>query len=84
MSSLTFVSSALLLLSSCNCPGFAATPKAGFERMAAARLQNCIQGNLCQVAPWCFEQSRQFCLDAGYPKTCGQMEHEGTCGSKVK
>lgn len=74
----------LVLLAGCDCPGFKATPKAGFERVAAGKLQHCIQNNVCQAAPWCFRQSELFCLDAGYPKTCGQMEPEGSCGSALK
>lgn len=69
---------------SCLPPSWRATPKAGFERMAAARLQNCVQNNPCQFLKQCFEESRQHCLDAGYQKECGQMEHEGTCGIGVK
>ncbi len=68
----------------CSCAGWAATPKAGFERVAAGRLEHCIQNNLCQYALECFEDSRGFCVDAGYSKTCGQMEAEGSCGSKLK
>ncbi len=69
---------------SCLPESFRATPKAGFERMAAARLQNCVQNNGCIHLQQCFEESRQFCLDAGYQKECGQMEHEGTCGTAIK
>lgn len=77
------------VLSSCwgpcpNNPGWPATKKAGFERMAAARLQSCVQNNPCQFLSQCFEESRQYCLDAGYAKECGQMEHEGSCGVGVK
>ncbi len=61
-----------------------ATPKAGFERMAAARLQLCVQNNRCQFLHQCFEESWAYCLDAGYAKTCGQMEDEGTCGVNVR
>lgn len=78
---------ALLLLSSCwgtSCPGWDATPKAGFERMAAARLKFCVQNNSCVFVSQCFRESEAYCVDAGYSKTCGQMEPESTCGVGVK
>jgi hypothetical protein len=77
----------LALLSSCDSclpESFRATPKAGFERMAAARLQSCVQNNPCQFLRQCFAESEAYCVDAGYSKTCGQMEEEGTCGSKLR
>jgi hypothetical protein len=77
----------LLLLTSCwgsSCPGWDATPKAGFERMAAARLQSCVQNNPCVFLRQCFAESNAYCLDAGYAITCGQMEPEGTCGAALK
>ncbi len=72
----------LALLSGCE--GFRATTKAGFERMAAARLKVCVQGNPCQFTHQCFSDSDAYCLDAGYDKACGQMEPEGSCGVEVK
>ena len=63
---------------------FRATPKAGFERMAAFKLQHCVQTNDCTFIKQCFQESRDRCVDAGYAPTCGQMEHEGTCGTKTR
>jgi len=76
-----------ILFSSCDSclpEGFRATQKAGFERMAAARLQSCVQNNPCTFLRQCFEESNAYCLDAGYAKECGQMEHEGSCGVAIK
>ncbi len=69
---------------SCLPEGFRATPKAGFERMAAERLRVCVQGNPCSSIRQCFVESEAYCLDAGYSKTCGQMEPEGSCGSVLR
>lgn len=79
----------LMFLASCwgacpNCPGWEATPKAGFERMAAARHEMCVQNNPCYFVSQCHRDSEAFCLDAGYPKTCGNAEVEGSCGINVK
>jgi hypothetical protein len=74
----------ILILLLTGCAGFKATTKAGFERMAAAHLQSCVQGNLCQYAPQCFRESEARCQEHGYDKTCGRMEAEGTCGTKVR
>lgn len=74
------------LLSSCwgtSCPGWDATPKVSFERMAAARLQQCVQGKPCANIHQCFLDSNAYCLDAGYAKECGQAEVEGSCGTKA-
>lgn len=67
-------------------PGWPATAKAGFERMAADRLKECVQSHECfeEVQRRCFTDSEAYCVDAGYPKSCGQMEPEGTCGVGVK
>lgn len=66
-----------------NFPGWDATDKAGFERMAAARLQNCVQYNDCIFVPQCHRESEAYCVDAGYAESCGRMEPEGSCGSKM-
>jgi hypothetical protein len=71
-----------LLLSSCS--EWQATPEAGFRRVAAHRLQTCVANNLCQYVEQCFAESRAFCLDAGYPETCGYGEVEGSCGTGRK
>lgn len=69
---------------SCLPASWRATPKAGFERMAAYKLQHCVQGNPCQFLRQCFAESEAYCVDAGYSPRCGQMEPEGTCGTKVR
>lgn len=69
---------------SCLPESFRATPKAGFERMAAERLRVCVQNNSCVFLHQCFAESEAYCLDAGYAKTCGQMEPEGTCGDTLR
>lgn len=54
--------------------------------MAAYRLQTCVQDHRCFLNDQraCFAESSAYCLDAGYPKECGQMEPEGSCGAAVK
>lgn len=77
----------LLLASSCDSclpEWFRATPKAGFERMAIERHRLCVVNNPCQFVESCHNESWAYCLDAGYPKTCGDGEIEGSCGSEVK
>lgn len=76
----------LLFLAGCErcAPDWVVPKKVAFERVAAARLRLCVQGHICQMASWCFRQSEAYCLDAGYSKTCGQMEPEGSCGVNVK
>ena len=71
---------ALLLLCACE----PATPEAGFRRMAAARLQSCVANNPCQFVSQCFRESEAYCVDAGYPESCGRGEVEGSCGTGVK
>ncbi|MEY4933561.1 MAG: hypothetical protein RLZZ403_1881, partial [Pseudomonadota bacterium] len=64
-----------LLLSSCDSclpESWRATPKAGFERMAAERLRVCVQNNPCQFLLQCHAESEAFCLDAGYARECGR------------
>jgi hypothetical protein len=63
-----------------SCAGWQATPRAGFERMAAARLGICVADNHCSYINRCFAESEQYCLASGYSKRCGQMEPEGSCG----
>lgn len=79
---------ALLIVSSscdsCLPEWFRATPKAGFERMAAARHEACVQNNPCTFVSQCHAESEAYCVDAGYPKTCGNAELEGSCGKNVK
>lgn len=78
---------ALLLLSGCDSclpASFRATPKAGFERMAAYRHERCVQDNPCQYVSQCHRESEAYCVDAGYAPSCGRMENEGTCGIGVK
>lgn len=77
----------LLLLSGCDSclpESWRATPKAGFERMAAYRLQNCVQNHPCFYLPQCFAESAAYCLDAGYRASCGNGEDEGSCGEGLK
>lgn len=56
-------------------------PEVGFRRVAAARLTVCIQNTGCigDYVRACFAASEAYCLDAGYPPECGQMEPEGSC-----
>jgi len=75
-----------LILSSCDSclpESFRATPAAGFRRMAAARHQQCVWEHDCSHVKQCHDESEAFCLDAGYPKTCGNAEIEGSCGDKL-
>ena len=58
--------------------------KRKFEVMAIARHQICVQNNPCVFLSSCHRQSEEFCLDAGYSKTCGNGEVEGSCGVNVK
>jgi hypothetical protein len=81
---LFLVLSIFVYLSLSGCPGWDATPKAGFERMAAAHLKSCVQNNSCQYVHQCFLESAAYCVDAGYSPTCGQMEPEGSCGINVE
>ncbi len=77
----------LLPFSSCwgsSCPGWDATPKAGFERLAVAHHRACVEGNPCQFVSQCHRESEAFCVDAGYSPTCGNGEVEGSCGVSVK
>ncbi len=84
------LSALLLLLSGCDSclpEDLRATKKAGFERMAAARLASCIGYNCtcnAEVTLGCFAAARAYCLDAGYAKTCSQMEPEASCGRLCK
>lgn len=76
-----------MLLSNCDSclpEGFRSTQKAGFERVAAARHQQCIWNNSCQFVEQCHRESEEFCLDAGYSKTCGNGEIEGSCGDRLR
>lgn len=78
---------ALAFCSSCNScfpPGCQSTDKAGFSRVAAARLTSCVQNNPCTFLKQCFAESESYCLSFGYPKSCGQMEPEGSCGVNVR
>lgn len=61
-----------------------ATPKAAFEREAIARHTHCVVSNNCQFVSQCHRESEAFCLDAGYPKSCGDGEVEGSCGTEVR
>ncbi len=77
-----------LLLSSCDSclpAGCPATPKSGFERMAAAHLQVCREGAraIPSQQAQCFEESAARCIDAGYSPKCGQGESEWTYGDKA-
>lgn len=67
------------LPSSCAVP-----PKRKFEIMAIERHQMCVQDNPCAFVSECHRQSELYCLDAGYSKTCGNGEVEGSCGINVK
>ncbi len=58
-------------------------PHVAFERMAAARLQSCVQNNPCQFLRQCFAESEAYCVDAGYSARCGFGEPEGSCGVNV-
>lgn len=69
---------------SCLPEGFRATPKAGFERVAVARHTSCVVNNPCTFVSQCHRDSEAFCLDAGYAKSCGDGEIEGSCGTGVK
>ena len=75
---------ALLLL--CGCSGWDATPAAGFRRMAGARHRSCVENNLCQYVVQCHAESEAFCLDSGYPASCGNDlgDIEGSCGTGLK
>ena len=78
---------ALLLLCGCwghSLPGWDATPEAGFDRMAAARLTLCSENNRCQFHRQCLAESVLYCLDGGRPEGCGRMEREASCGTGVK
>ncbi len=55
-----------------------------FEVIATARHQACVQNNPCYFVSQCHRESEAFCLDAGYDKTCGNSELEGSCGIGVK
>lgn len=68
---------------SCLPVGCRATEKAGFERLAAARHQQCVWNNPCSYTDECHRESEAFCLDAGYSKTCGNGEIEGSCGDRL-
>lgn len=59
-------------------------PEVGFRRIAAARLQSCVANNACQFVSQCHRELEAFCVDAGYPKTCGNGEVEGSCGTGIK
>jgi hypothetical protein len=77
----------LVLVSSCDSclpEDFRATQKAGFERMAAARHQQCVWDHDCSHVKQCHDESEAFCLDAGYSKTCGNAEIEGSCGAHLR
>lgn len=69
---------------SCLPPSCRATEKAGFERVAAARHQHCVWTNPCSYVEQCHRESEAFCVDAGYSKTCGNGEIEGSCGDHLK
>jgi len=58
--------------------------KRKFEVMATARHQQCVWNNSCIELARCHRESEQYCLDAGYSKTCGNEEREGSCGENVK
>jgi len=55
-----------------------------FVTGAIARHQSCVQDNPCYFTPQCHLDSEAYCLDAGYPATCGNAEVEGSCGINVK
>lgn len=68
---------------SCLPPSCRATEVAGFRRVAAARHQQCVWDHPCSYVDECHRESEAFCLDAGYPKTCGNGELEGSCGDRL-
>lgn len=74
----------IILLSGCATKEWAVYPGRGFERTAAYKLESCVKNNLCQYLEECFEESELYCTTNGYPKTCGRMEPEGTCGDLVR
>lgn len=78
---------AILLFSSCDSclpESFRATPKAGFERIAIARHRACVVTRPCPEVADCHRESEAFCIDAGYEKSCGNGEVEGSCGAEIK
>ena len=75
---------ALLLLALASCDSWSVPHNVAFERMAAARLKNCVQGSLCQYVSQCHRESEAHCRDAGYRGTCGNGESEGSCGTAVR
>lgn len=58
--------------------------KRKFEIQAIALHQACVQNNPCYFVEQCHRQSELYCEDAGYSKTCGNGEIEGSCGVNVK
>lgn len=86
MKTIAFLAACLGLMScdSCLPEGFRATPKAGFERMAVERHRLCVINNSCIHVSQCHRESEAYCLDAGYAKTCGNAEIEGSCGTGVR
>ena len=71
---------------SCMPEWFRATPKAGFERVAKEKHRHCIATNECfeDIVKQCHDESWARCLDAGYEKSCGDGDIEGSCGSEIK
>jgi len=59
-------------------------PHRKFEIMAAERHRLCVQNNDCTQVSVCHAESEAYCLDAGYPKHCGNAELEGSCGTGLK
>lgn len=75
----------LMSCDSCLPESWRVPPKRKFEIMAIERHQMCVQDNPCgEMTTWCHRQSELYCLDAGYSKTCGNGEVEGSCGINVK
>lgn len=62
----------LLLLGACTKSDWTLDPKASIRRMAEARLYSCVAVHPCSDAPWCYDTVRDFCLDAGMEKGCGE------------
>lgn len=80
---------ALLALLLCGCwgkrlPGWDATDEAGFIRMAIERHRLCVENNSCIFVSACHRESEAYCVENGYPMTCGNGEREGSCGAGIK
>lgn len=78
---LHLVATTLLLIAAC--AGWVVPPGIGYRRIAAWEHERCVQDHPCFYVSICHAQSEARCLDAGWPKWCGNGEAEGTCGDAL-